>query len=85
MLVKNLMTKNVTSCHPRNNLAELAEVMWNQRCGALPIVDDSGRVMGILRIEISVSRLERETSEHLRCLLAMSRLMGARAAVPRTM
>ena len=48
MLVKNLMTKNVTSCHPRNNLAELAEVMWNQRCGALPIVDDSGRVMGII-------------------------------------
>jgi len=48
MLVKDLMTKNVTSCHPENNLAELAEVMWNQRCGALPILDDSGRVMGII-------------------------------------
>jgi CBS domain-containing protein len=48
MLVKDLMTKNVTSCHPENNLAELAEVMWNQRCGALPILDNAGRVIGIV-------------------------------------
>ena len=48
MLVRDLMTKNVSSCRPDNNLAELAEVMWNDRCGALPILDDSGRVMGII-------------------------------------
>ena len=48
MLVRDLMTKNVSSCHPDNNLAELAAVMWNDRCGALPILDGSGRVMGII-------------------------------------
>jgi CBS domain-containing protein len=48
MLVKDLMTRNVTSCGPDNNLAELAEVMWNERCGALPILDGSGRVRGII-------------------------------------
>jgi CBS domain-containing protein len=48
MLVKQLMTKNVSSCRPDNNLAELAEVMWKQRCGALPILDRSGRTMGII-------------------------------------
>jgi CBS domain-containing protein len=48
MLVKDLMTKDVVSCRPDNNLAQLAEVMWKQRCGALPIVDGSGRVMGII-------------------------------------
>ena len=48
MLVRDLMTRNVSSCRPENNLAELAEVMWNHRCGALPILDDSGRVMGII-------------------------------------
>ena len=48
MLVKQLMTKNVSSCRQENNLAELAEIMWNQRCGALPILDGSGRVMGII-------------------------------------
>jgi CBS domain-containing protein len=48
MLVKQLMTKNVSSCRPDNNLAELAEVMWKQRCGALPILDGSGRIMGVI-------------------------------------
>jgi CBS domain-containing protein len=48
MLVKDLMTRNVSSCRPENNLAELAEAMWNQRCGALPILDDSGRVIGMI-------------------------------------
>jgi CBS domain-containing protein len=47
MLVNQLMTKNVTSCRQENNLAELVEMMWKQRCGALPILDGSGRVMGI--------------------------------------
>jgi CBS domain-containing protein len=48
MLVKDLMTSNVSSCRPENNLAELAEVMRKQRCGALPIVDGSGSVTGII-------------------------------------
>jgi CBS domain-containing protein len=48
MLVKDLMTRNVSSCRPENNLAELAEVMWSRRCGALPILDGAGRVMGII-------------------------------------
>ena len=48
MLVTDLMTRNVNSCRPENNLAELAKVMRKQRCGALPIVDGSGRVTGII-------------------------------------
>ena len=48
MLVKQLMTANVSSCRQDNNLAEIAEIMWNNRCGALPILDSSGRVMGII-------------------------------------
>ncbi len=48
MLVKDLMTRNVNSCRQDDNLAELAKVMRKQRCGALPIVDGSGRVTGII-------------------------------------
>jgi CBS domain-containing protein len=48
MLVKDLMTRNVSSCRPESNLAELAEVMWHQQCGALPMLDGSGRVIGII-------------------------------------
>jgi CBS domain-containing protein len=46
--VEELMIRNVNSCHPENNLAELAAMMWNQRCGALPILDDSGNVVGMI-------------------------------------
>jgi CBS domain-containing protein len=42
------MTTNVTSCHPGQNLAEVVENMWRFRCGAMPIVNDEGRVMGII-------------------------------------
>jgi CBS domain-containing protein len=42
------MTKNVTSCHPEQNLGEVVESMWRFRCGAMPIVNDEGRVMGII-------------------------------------
>jgi CBS-domain-containing membrane protein len=48
MLVKDLMTRDVSSCSPDNNLAELSKMMQNHRCGALPIVDNSKRVTGII-------------------------------------
>jgi CBS domain-containing protein len=48
MRVEDLMTAKVSSCHPANNLAELTEMMWTQRCGALPVVDDSGKVLGVI-------------------------------------
>ena len=48
MRVRDVMTKNVTSCHPDQNLAEVVENMWKYRCGAMPIVNDEGRVMGII-------------------------------------
>jgi CBS domain-containing protein len=48
MLVKDLMTRDVSSCSPENNLAELAKMMRNSRCGALPILDSAGRVTGII-------------------------------------
>jgi CBS domain-containing protein len=48
MLVKDLMTRNVNFCRPENNLAELVKLMRKQGCGALPIVDSSERVTGII-------------------------------------
>jgi len=48
MLVKDVMTREVEACHPENNLAQLAEMMWEKRCGALPVVDGAERVTGIV-------------------------------------
>ncbi len=48
MKVQDLMTSNVKSCRPETNLAEAVESMWAGDCGALPVVDDAGRVVGII-------------------------------------
>jgi CBS-domain-containing membrane protein len=48
MKVQNIMTKNVSACSPGTNAAAAAEIMWTNSCGALPVVEDDGRVAGIV-------------------------------------
>src|SRR5215471_17753465 len=48
MQVAEIMTKDVCSCSPGMNAATAAELMWNKNCGSLPIVEDGGRVVGIV-------------------------------------
>jgi len=42
------MSKPVVTCHPATNLAEAAAMMWDHRCGALPVVNDAGKLVGII-------------------------------------
>lgn len=48
MKTKERMTMPVTVCHPENNLAEIAAIMWNERCGALPVIDAEGRAISMI-------------------------------------
>ena len=48
MQVAEIMTKDVCSCSPGMNAATAAELMWNKNCGSIPIVEDGGRVVGIV-------------------------------------
>jgi CBS domain-containing protein len=48
MRVEEIMTKDVCSCSPGMNAATAAELMWSRNCGSLPIVEDGGRVVGIV-------------------------------------
>jgi len=48
MQVAEIMTKDVCSCSPGMNAATAAELMWSRNCGSLPIVEDGGRVVGIV-------------------------------------
>jgi len=38
----------VSVCAPEDNLAEVAATMWEDRCGALPVVDAEGRVISMI-------------------------------------
>jgi CBS domain-containing protein len=48
MLVENVMTRDAESCRPEDSLAAAASVMWRKDCGVVPVVDDEGRIVGVL-------------------------------------
>lgn len=48
MKVKDAMVKDVSVCTPEENLAEVAATMWAARCGALPVLDEAGNVIGMI-------------------------------------
>ena len=41
------MVKDAKFCSPKLNLAAVAEVLWKQGCGTLPVVEN-GRVLGMI-------------------------------------
>ena len=48
MLVEKVMTSDVEACLASNTLAEAAAVMWRRDCGAVPVVDEERRVVGVV-------------------------------------
>jgi CBS domain-containing protein len=48
MKVQEIMTKEVSCCDPGTNAAVAAELMWTRNCGVLPVVEEGGRLVGIV-------------------------------------
>ena len=48
MKVKDVMTVDVKSCRPETNAAEAVKMMWGHDCGALPIVNNDRKVVGMI-------------------------------------
>ena len=48
MKVKNLMTSRPRTCGRSTNLAEAAALMLDADCGILPVVDDQGKLVGVV-------------------------------------
>jgi CBS domain-containing protein len=48
MRVRDIMTAQVVSCRKETDLAAAARLMLDKRFGALPVVDEHGRVAGIV-------------------------------------
>lgn len=47
-LVMDVMSRNVHWCRPGDTLERAAQLMWDHACGALPVVDDHGRPIGMV-------------------------------------
>src|SRR5271166_2903667 len=48
MIVQDMMKKSPKHCVPTTNLAAVTELLWSGGCGALPVIDAGGRVVGII-------------------------------------
>lgn len=69
MKVFELMTVDVGFCRTGDDLARAAYIMWHRDCGVVPIVEDDGRVVGVVTdrdIAIAAASQNRRPSE-MRC------------------
>lgn len=48
MKVHDVMTSIVKCCGPEIDLSTATSIMWEADCGALPVVDEAGRVIGMI-------------------------------------
>ena len=48
MKVRDLMTAEVKCCGPHDTLNTAAHIMWDNNCGCVPVVDQSGHPIGII-------------------------------------
>ncbi len=48
MHVLELMTAAAKSCGPDDTVQLAAQIMWDNDCGVVPVVDDDGRVIGMV-------------------------------------
>ncbi len=48
MKVREIMTTDVRTCGPEDNLASAAINMWENDCGVVPVVNETGQAVGML-------------------------------------
>lgn len=48
MKVEQIMNRHVKVCRPYDSLNEAAQIMWDESCGAAPVVDERSRPVGFL-------------------------------------
>jgi CBS domain-containing protein len=48
MKVREIMVSNLVWCHPETNLAAATALLWEHKCGILPVVDPDHRPIGVI-------------------------------------
>jgi CBS domain-containing protein len=82
MRISDLMTRGVWSCSVHDSLREAAKIMWDHDCGCVPVIDDSGRVVGMLtdRDVCIAGYTQGKPYEHIPVAVAMSKKVFGVAA-----
>lgn len=66
MKVSDIMTTDVQVCRANTDLAAAGELLWAHDCGVLPVIDDNGKVLGVITdrdISIAVATRDRRPSQ----------------------
>jgi len=48
MYINEIMTADARSCTRESNLEEISRLMWDHDCGAIPVVNQQGKPVGIV-------------------------------------
>ena len=48
MKVEQIMNRDVKTCGPQDSLNKTAQIMWEESCGAVPVVDEQSNPIGFL-------------------------------------
>jgi len=48
MKAREVMTRNAATCRSSDSLDRAAQLMWDHDCGCIPVVEDSGRLSGVI-------------------------------------
>ena len=48
MKVKEIMTQSAVCCRPETNVGRAVELLWERNVGMLPVVDHSGKLIGVV-------------------------------------
>ncbi len=75
MKIGQMMTKNVKTCQPTDPLDVAVRLMWEHDIGAVPVVDEVGRVIGIVtdRDACMAALTQSQPLHRLPCRIAMAK------------
>jgi CBS-domain-containing membrane protein len=48
MNISDICTQGVKSCSPKDSVATAAALMWECDCGAVPVLDGAGKLVGVI-------------------------------------
>jgi CBS domain-containing protein len=79
MKVSELMTRNAVTCRAEEPLYRAAQIMWDNDCGCVPVVDDSGKIEGMItdRDVCMAALMTGKSLSEIRISTAMSRAIYA--------
>lgn len=75
MTVKDIMKKDVATCTPTDDVATAVRVMYEHKCGFMPVIDSHGSVAGVVTdrdLCIATATQKHRTAEHIAVKDAMS-------------